>query len=102
MRARNTKHAFVPVFLHKLYQQGKSVGTPDPFCWAKHPAESNTGWYMHEAGQQTGACGRSTQNVDRLAAIVLHCRSLPDTVCIDDTTSDNPGGRPADTLELVR
>ena len=95
-------NSFVPVFIHKLYQQGKSVGSPNPFCWAIHPAEMNTGWYMHEAGQQTGACGRSNQNVDRVAAVVLHCAALPDTVCIDDTTSDNPGGQPVYSLELTK
>ena len=95
-------NAFVPVFIHKLYQQGKSVGSPDPFCFAKHPDEKNTGWYMHEAGQQTGACGRSNQNVDRVASIILHCAALPQTICIDDTTSDNPGGRPVFSLELTK
>ena len=95
-------NSFVPVFIHKLYQQGKSVGSPNPFCWAIHPAEMNTGWYMHEAGHQTGACGRFNQNVDRVAAVVLHCAALPDTVCIDDTTSDNPGGQPVYSLELTK
>jgi hypothetical protein len=95
-------NAFVPVYLHKLYQQGKAVGTPDPFCFARHPDEKNVGWYMHEAGQETGPCGRAGQNVDRLAAIVLHCAALPDTICIDDTTSAHPGGRPVFRLELVR
>jgi hypothetical protein len=93
---------FVPIFIHKLYQEGQSQGSPDPFCWVKHPAEKNKGWYMHEAGQQTGACGRSNQNVDRLGAIVLHCGALPDTVCVDDTTSNNPGGQPVYRLELTR
>ena len=95
-------NAFVPVFIHKLYQQGKSFGTPEPFCFAQHPSEKNIGWYMHEAGQQTGACGRSNQNIDRVASIVLHCAALPDTVCIDDTTSANPGGTPVLTVELTR
>jgi hypothetical protein len=93
---------FVPVFIQKLYQQGKSVGSPDPFCFAQHPDEKNTGWYMHEAGQDTGACGRSNQNVDRLGALILHCRSLPQTVCVDDSASDNPGGRPVFNLELTK
>ena len=95
-------NAFVPVFIQKLYQQGMEAGTPDPFCYVRHPLETSQGWYMHEAGQQTNACGRSNQNVDRLAAIVLDCASLPNTICIDDTTSASPGGRPVVTLELVK
>lgn len=94
-------NAFVPTFFQKLYQAGNSVGNPDPFCWVQDVSTpGGQGWYMHEAGQPFD-CGRNNQNVDRLAAIVIDCGALPNTVCVAGSSS-NPGGQPVLKVELSK
>jgi hypothetical protein len=54
-------------------------------------ASGNAGWYWHEDGQGFD-CGRSNQNVDRLAGIVLDCGMLPIDTCEPDVSPTSPGG----------
>lgn len=98
---------WVPVWFQKLYQEGieNAAGNPQnsEFCFVQDVSETgNTGWYMHEAGQDFD-CGRSNQNVDALASIVIECGMLPATLC-DPTTSPGgrPGGQPVWTIELTK
>jgi hypothetical protein len=85
-------NSFVPVFFQKLYQQGNGQGNPDPMCFSQaESASGNAGWYWHEAGQGFD-CGRSNQNVDRLAGIVLDCGMLPSDTCEPDVSPTSPGG----------
>jgi hypothetical protein len=86
-------NSFVPVFFQTLYQNGNEVGGPDPMCFSQAEGVSGSnGWYRHEAGQGFD-CGRSNQNVDRVAAIVLNCAMLSDEKCTPD-----PGPSPEGTI----
>ena len=66
------------------------LGAPDPMCFSQaEGATGNAGWYRHEAGQLFD-CGRSNQNIDRVAAIVLDCGMLSPDSCEPDP--QGPGG----------
>jgi hypothetical protein len=97
-------NAFVPVWIQKLYQEGKSTGAPDERCWSTTtpPGPGNpTGWYWHEAGQDF-ACGVDA-GVDRVSALVLKCGMLPATICDPLDPPGNPdAGSPVETIELTR
>ncbi|MEN8040222.1 MAG: pilus assembly protein TadG-related protein [Actinomycetota bacterium] len=96
-------NSFIPVFLQKLYQVG-SENAPtkwDPFCFYPDPGPDNSGWFMHEAGQAFN-CGKSTDNVDRLSAIVLACGMLPDDLCLPDGPPNDLTGQPRLIIELTR
>lgn len=92
-------NAFAPVFFSTLYQNGQQRGQSDE-CWTKHP-DAGQGWSRHDAGQPFD-CGRSNANVDAVAAIVIPCGALPDTVCIDDGQTGSPAGFPVLQIELTR
>jgi Flp pilus assembly protein TadG len=92
---------YAPAFIQTLYQVGKETGSPEPGCWETTATGPNPdGWYRHQAGQDFD-CGRSNDTVDRVTAIVIPCGALPDTVCIDDSTS-SPGGDPVLQFRLSR
>lgn len=88
--ALNRAHvnSYVPIFLNKIYaKQGNNALGCEPLDLRTHS------WYMHEAGQVYGlGCGPSNAAVDRLSAIVLHCRMLPKSLCDPDLLPGNPGG----------
>lgn len=92
-------NSFVPVFFNTLYQVGQQQGQSDE-CWTQHP-DASQGWSRHDTGQGFN-CGKQQQNVDALAAIVIPCGALPNTVCIDDGVSGSPGGFPVLVIELTR
>ena len=92
---------FVPIYINKLYQEGIQAGFSAPQCWEQDVSvPGNSGWHTHEAGQPFN-CGRPNQNVDRVASIVLECRMLPDTICVDNNPS-TPGGDPVLVIELTK
>jgi hypothetical protein len=96
-------NSFVPVFLQKLYQAG-SENDPskwDEFCFYPDPAPGNSGWFLHEAGQSFD-CGKKTDNVDRLGAIVLACGMLPSDTCLPDGPPNDLTGQPRLIIELTR
>ena len=69
--------------------------------WTQHP-DASQGWSRHEAGQPFD-CGLSNQNLDAVAAIVIPCGALPNTICIsDDAASVFPGGSPVLSIELTK
>ena len=82
----------VPIFINKLYQRGNRQGAPDVMCFSQgEGATGNAGWYWHEAGQPFD-CGRSNQNVDRVAAYLLDCGMLEEGICVPDGDPETPGG----------
>lgn len=84
-------NSFVPVYFQTLYQYGNETGSPDPMCFSQaEGATGNAGWYRHEAGQGFD-CGRSNQNVDRVAALVLDCGMMSPETCNPDP-QPGPGG----------
>jgi hypothetical protein len=95
-------NSFVPAWLQKIYQTGNLAGSPDPMCFSQAEGTTgSTGWYWHEAGQPFN-CGRSNQNIDRVAAVVLDCAMLPASTCTADINPSNPGGTPVYQILLTR
>lgn len=88
-------NAFQPVYLQTLY----TVITGGGGAGACDPGPPGQRWGRHDAGQEED-CGKSNQNLDRLASIVLECAMLPDDVC--SAAPASPGGNPNPTLELVK
>jgi len=94
-------NSFVPIYLQTLYQSGNRKGNPDVMCFSQaEGVTGNSGWYRHEAGLPFN-CGRSNQNVDRVAAIVLDCGMLPVDKC-DPDPGPGPGGQPVFEVLLTR
>ena len=97
--------SFVPVYIQKLYSTGNAKGTPDPFCFVQHPAQTgNGGWYMHEAGQEFD-CGGNNLKVDAVGSIVIECGMLSPAVCTPSGSpggNPGPGGNPVYVIELTR
>jgi len=95
---------FVPVWIQKLYQEGKSKSSPDSQCWSTTSSGPGnpSGWYWHEAGQKFD-CALSTAHLDRISGLVLRCGMLPATICDPLDLPGNPdAGDPVETIELTR
>ena len=96
-------NAFVPVFIDTLYQISRKT-TQSSDCWTQHPAQhGNLGWSRHQPGQEFD-CGLGGNNaqISAVAAVVIACGALPDTICIDDSVSSGPSGEPIEIIELSR
>ena len=87
---------FLPSYIYRLYQSVNN-GTP---C---NPLDTRTNvpFYLHDAGQQTGACGVANQNVDRMASLIFACGMVPDTLCNRDTGEPDFAGGDIYDFRLV-
>ena len=89
---------FLPSYMYRLYQA--TSGNGNTAC-APADTRANPPFYIHDAGQSFGACGKANQNVDRMASLIFACGMVPATLCNRDTGYPNFAGLDIYDFRLV-